>query len=332
MIDMHTHVVPADFPAYPGKQLGHAWPCMHCGEHHRTVMIGGKPFRQVEDNAWDPRRRIDEMAAEGVAVQVLSPMPELLSYWFELPDALAFGRHINGTIAAMVAHDPSHFHGLGMVPLQDPQRAAREVRSLKHEFGLRGVEAGSNINGIALADRRFDPFFQALEEEDMCLFVHALHPTTERLYGPALMEALVAFPNENGLGIAAFIANGVLDRFPRLRVAFSHGGGSFPMILPRLQHGWHSNAALRDTMPHAPEETARRFWYDTLVYSEQALAYLIQVYGHERLMVGSDYPFVIRERDPGHRLLGLELDDAQRRALLTDNARHFLAIADASNR
>ncbi|MHB0806603.1 amidohydrolase family protein [Stutzerimonas nitrititolerans] len=327
MIDMHTHVVPADFPAYPGREKTHGWPCMHCGEgHHRTVMIGGKPFRQVTDNAWDVNRRLDEMAAEGVERQVLSPMPELLSYWFDLDDALAFGRYINGCIAEMVARAPQHFHGLGMVPLQDPERAAREVRSLKHDYGLLGVEVGSNVNGIAMGDRRFDPFFAALQEEDMCLFVHALHPTRERLYGPPLMEALVAFPNENGLGIAAFIANGVLDRFPRLRIAFSHGGGSFPMILPRLQHGWETSPPLREAIPCSPQEVARRFWYDTLVYSEPALAYLMQVYGSSQLMIGTDYPFVIRESHPERRLESLALGAAEREALLVGNCRRFLGL------
>lgn len=324
MIDMHTHVVPADFPAYPGRRKHHAWPCMQCGGQHRTMMIGGKPFREISDHAWDPQRRLDDMAAEGVRAQVLSPMPELLSYWFDLDDALAFGRYMNSHIAEMVAHSPDRFHGLGMVPLQDPERAAREVRAIKHEYGLAGVEVGSNINGIALADRRFDPFFAALQEENLCLFVHALHPQTARLYGPALMEALVAFPNENGLGIAAFIANGVLDRFPTLRIAFSHGGGSFPMILPRLQHGWESSPALRETLPRPPQAVAREFWYDTLVYDHRTLAYLIQIYGLERLLVGTDYPFLIRDPEPGRRLQQLGLDEAGLHALHYGNCQRFL--------
>ena len=253
-------------------------------------------------------------------------MPELLSYWFGLDDALAFGRYINGTIAEMVAAAPQRFYGLGMVPLQDPERAAREVRSLKHEYALVGVEVGSNINGIAMGDRRFDPFFAALQEEDMCLFVHALHPTKERLYGPPLIEALVGFPNENGLGIAAFIANGVLDRFPRLRIAFSHGGGSFPMILQRLQHGWEISKPLREAIPSSPQEVARQFWYDTLVYSEPALTYLMQVYGTSQLMIGTDYPFVIGDSHHGRRLEGLGLSAADREALQTTNCLRFLGL------
>lgn len=327
MIDMHTHIVPADFPAYPGLEKTHSWPWMRCGEGcHRTVMIGNKPFREVSENAWDINRRLEEMAADGVERQVLSPMPELLSYWFSLDDALAFGRYINGTIAEMVAAAPQRFYGLGMVPLQDPERAAREVRSLKYEYGLLGVEVGSNVNGIAMGDRRFDPFFAALQEENMCLFVHALHPTKERLYGPPLIEALVAFPNENGLGIAAFIVNDVLERFPRLRIAFSHGGGSFPMILPRLQHGWEISASLREAIPCSPQEAARQFWYDTLVYSKPALAYLMEIYGKSQLMIGTDYPFIIRDAHPARRLEGLGFSEEDREALQTTNCLRFLGL------
>jgi len=327
LIDIHSHVVPADFPAYPGRQHDHAWPCMQCGaDHHRTIVIRGKPFRTLGANCWDVTRRLEEMDAEGVRQQVLSPMPELLSYWFDLDDALAFGRHVNGTIASMVAAGGGRFHGLGMVPLQDPERAAREGRSLRHEFGMVGVEIGSNINGVSLGDQCFDSFYAALQEEDMCLFVHALHPVKARLSGPALMEALVAFPNETALAITSLIVSGVQARFPRLRIAFSHGGGSFPMILPRLQHGWSTSEQLQEAIPRSPEEQARAFWYDTLVYSEPALAYLIQAFGLSQLVVGTDYPFAIREPFPARRIDGLGLGAPEREALLSGNARRFLGV------
>ena len=327
MIDVHSHIVPADFPAYPGRAANHAWPCMRCGaEHHRTIVIADKPFRTVGPDCWDVARRIDDMDAEGVACQVLSPMPELLSYWFELDDALAMARHVNGSIASMVAAGRGRFHGLGMVPLQDPERAAREVRSLKHDFGMLGVEIGTNVNGLQLGDPCFDPFYAALQEEDLCLFVHALHPVKARLAGPPLMEALVAFPNETALAISALIVGGVRQRFPRLRIAFSHGGGSFPMILPRLQHGWSTSEQLREAIPRPPIEQAREFWYDTLVYSGQALAYLVETFGSSQLMVGTDYPFAIRDAFPGRHIDALASDAQTREALRNGNARRFLGL------
>jgi aminocarboxymuconate-semialdehyde decarboxylase len=125
-IDIHTHIVPAEFPTYAGKhttQFGGAqWPAMASAHdcHHKNVMIDGKNFRTVNDECWDIARRIEAMDRMHIARQVLSPMPELLSYWLPLDDALPLTRHVNDTIGAMVARAPDKFIGLGSVPMQDP--------------------------------------------------------------------------------------------------------------------------------------------------------------------------------------------------------------------
>ncbi len=147
-IDIHTHIVPAEFPDYAGKHGGAHWPSMAAAHdcHHKNVMIDGKNFRTVSDQCWDVGRRAEAMAQMGIARQVLSPMPELLSYWLPLDDAAPLIRHVNDTIAAMVARAPDKFIGLGGVPMQDPDAAARELERLMRD-GFRGVELGSNVNG-----------------------------------------------------------------------------------------------------------------------------------------------------------------------------------------
>ena len=177
-IDIHTHIVPAEFPAYAGKHGGAHWPSMAAAHdcHHKNVMIDGKNFRTVTDECWDIERRAEAMAHMGIARQVLSPMPELLSYWLPLDDALPLLRHVNDTIAAMVARAPGKFIGLGGVPMQDPDVAARELERLMRD-GFRGVELGSNVNGAALGEARFEPFFAAAEQLGAAVFVHALHPS-----------------------------------------------------------------------------------------------------------------------------------------------------------
>ena len=328
-IDVHTHVVPADFPAYAGRAGAARWPHMQACDHpgHRTVMIGERPFRTVSDHSWDVARRREDMLAEGVDRQILSPMPELLSYWFDADDALAMAAHVNATIAGMVAADPAHFAGLGMVSLQDPELAARQMQTLRREYGLIGVEVGSNINGKPIGHPDHAPFFAAAVENDLAVFVHALHPVgADRIIGPPLLQALIAFPNENAFAVASMITGGLLERFPDLRIGFSHGGGSFGLVLPRLQSGWETTRAGEPFLPHPPLDYARRMYYDALVYDDLALRYLIDLYGPERLMVGSDYPFLIREKAPGRRIQNLDLAPALRDAILHDNARRFLAL------
>ena len=276
-IDIHTHIVPAEFPAYAGRHGGVQWPSMAVAHdcHHKNVMIDGKNFRTVTDECWDVERRAEAMARMGIARQVLSPMPELLSYWLPLDDAAPLIRHVNDTIAAMVARDPDKFIGLGGVPMQDPDVAARELERLMRD-GFRGVELGSNVNGAALGDPRFEGFFAAAEELGAAVFVHALHPSgKERIVGPPGLMAFIGFPLETAYTIASLMTGGTLTRHPRLRLAFSHGGGAFASILPRLMHGWKSRPEIAERIGVSPYEHARRLYYDTLVYDARTLRHLI---------------------------------------------------------
>ncbi len=325
-VDIHTHIVPASFPAYAGRHAGVRWPSMAPGHdcRHCNVMIAGKVFRTVSDECWSIERRLEVMEASRVGCQVLSPMPELLSYWLEPEDAQALGRHVNDTIAAMVADGAGRFSGLGMVPLQDPDLAVRELEHLMKSGVFRGVEIGTNVNGISIADPRFAPFFQAAEALDAAIFVHALHPAaTDRLIGPA-PPSLVLFPCETATAIASLIMGGIIGRHPRLRIAFSHGGGVFALVLPRLMHGWKLMPGMKEKVPEAPAAQARRLFYDTLVYDKDTLGFLIERFGKTQLCVGTDHPFLIEERDPVGAVEALGLAPADQELLLSGNARRFL--------
>lgn len=326
-IDIHTHIVPANFPAYAGRHANVRWPQMAPGHdcHHCNVMIAGKVFRTVTDECWSIERRLEAMTASRVARQVLSPMPELLSYWLEPEDARTLGRHVNDAIAGMVADGAGRFAGLGMVPMQDPDLAVRELERLMQSGNFRGVEIGTNVNGVSIGDPRFEPFFQAAEELGAAIFVHALHPAaTERLVGPAGLPALVLFPCETATAIASLIMGGIIGRHPRLRIAFSHGGGVFALVLPRLMFGWKTVPKLAELVPEAPAEQARRLFYDTLVYDKETLAFLIGRFGMSQLCVGTDHPFLIQEPDPVGAIDALGLGAPERELLLSANARRFL--------
>ena len=325
-IDIHTHIVPAEFPAYAGKHGGAHWPSMAAAHdcQHKNVMIDGKNFRTVTDECWDIERRAEAMARMGIARQVLSPMPELLSYWLPLEDAAPLIRHVNDTIAAMVARAPGKFIGLGGVPMQDPDVAARELERLMRD-GFRGVELGSNVNGAALGEARFEPFFAAAEQLGAAVFVHALHPSgKERIVGPPGLMAYIGFPLETAYTIASLMTGGTLTRHPRLRLAFSHGGGAFASILPRLAHGWKLKPEFAARIGVSPHEHARRLYYDTLVYDAHTLRHLIATFGVRQLCIGTDFPFDIYERAPIAAVGELKLSDDDVKLLHHDNAARFL--------
>lgn len=326
LVDVHTHFVPGSFPAYAGRGSGAQWPSMSPAHAcHRHVMIDGKVYRTVSDQCWDPAVRHADMERTGVTRQVLSPMPELLSYWLDPQDGARLCRYLNETLATFVGGEPSRFAGLGAVPLQDVDAAVAELDHAVHALGLAGVEIGTNVNGVVIGDERFEPFFAAAEAWGAAVFVHALRPAgMDRLVGPAVLEQVVAFPGEVGLAAASMLTGGMLARHPGLRIAFSHGGGTLRAILPRLQHAWNSFDVIRQQIPQSPGELARRMYYDDLVYDNAAIGELLRTFGETQVMVGTDYPFAIMDNDPAGRVAALAIDEATRDALRAGNAHRWL--------
>ncbi len=331
LIDIHTHVVPAEFPAYAGRHLAAPWPSMAEAQPcHRHVMVSGKVYRTVSHQCWDCRVRLADMDRQRVTRQVLSPMPELLSPWMAPEDGLAICRHVNDTIAAMAAESPQRFTGLGAVPLQDLDLAIAELDALLHRRGLAGVEIPGNINGVPIGDARFRPFFEAAADWGAAVFVHALRPAgLDRVVGPPMLEQLLAFPGEVGLAAASLITGGTLAALPRLRIAFSHGGGSLAALLPRLRHGWGLLPPLQQAIGEDPLLQARRMFYDDLVYDAATLRHLLHWFGPAQVMCGTDYPFSIMDTDPAGSIEAIGPDADLRRALRAGNARRWLAMEGA---
>ncbi|CAI8722313.1 aminocarboxymuconate-semialdehyde decarboxylase [Brevibacillus sp. IT-7CA2] len=328
-VDFHTHIIPEDLPNLAERFHGERWPVLHrtctCGAN---IMVGGKVFREVTDQVWDPQKRIHDMQQEGVDMQVLSPIPVTFSYWAPAAEAEVMARIQNDFIAETVNQHPNHFIGLGTVPLQDTEAAIREMDRCVHELGLRGIEIGTNVNGNNLDDPGLLPFFNMCQTWDVPLFVHPWETLgRERMPRHNLMYT-VGMPSETALAAASLILGGVIEKFPRLKICFAHGGGSFPYILPRLDQGWKVWPHLRLT-DQPPSVYAKQFYFDSLTYDPLNIQYMIKRFGENKIMMGSDYPFLLRETPPGEVINHtLELTDGQKRALLGENALHFLNIKE----
>jgi len=326
-IDVHTHVVPENFPPYRGSGRDVPWPSMaEAHACHRHVMISGKVYRTVSDGCWSVPRRVEDMNGMRVARQALSPMPELLSYWLPLEDAKVLIRYLNDQIAAMVERAPQRLVGLGAVPLQDLDAALHELDYVVKSLKFSGVEIASHVNGTSIGDPKFEPFFAAAEELGAAIFVHALRPAgQDRIVGP-FSEQAVCFPGDIALACASMITGGVAARHPGLRIAFSHGGGAMAMLLPRLVHAWQMTPKAKEALKESPAAIARRFFYDQLVFDAAAARLLIERFGLSQIMLGSDYPFVMGDRDPVGALERLELDGDAHHAISAGNARRFLGL------
>lgn len=321
-IDTHTHFVPQAIPSEPTRNP--LWPSIELRDKDgAAVMVGGKVFRVIDSRSWEATRRIDDMMAEDVDIQVVSPMPELLSHWFPAQDADALCAHINEEIAELCGAHPRHFIGIGMIPMQDPSLAVKRLGELK-SVGLRGFEIGTHINGTALGDLRLQEIFAAAQQADLAIMIHPLHPLgLDRMGGRPELAAVAAFPLETAFAAVSLMTNRITERFPKLRILLSHGGGALSWILPRLRHARTIGPPLDSLFERDPGEMVKAFYYDTILYDQAALDYLAVKVGSDRLVVGSDYPFTIKQDRPAEFA---EQGLAIPREIFESNARYWLGL------
>ena len=330
-IDIHTHIVPENFPPYAGKGKDVPWPSMAPAHAcHRHVMISGKLYRTVADGSWSVPRRIEEMGAMRVTRQALSPMPELLSYWLPLEDARAMIRFLNDEIARMIAEAPERFIGLGCIPLQDIDSALNELTHVVKTLQFAGVEIASHVNGVSIGDARFEPFFAEAERLGAAIFVHALRPAGQDRIVGAFPEQAVCFPGDVALACASMITGGVASKHAKLRIAFSHGGGTMSILMPRLTHAWNMFPKAKESLAEAPDIVAKRFYYDELVFEPKAIRFLVETFGSSQICVGTDYPFALGDWKPLQTLDNTGLDKSALTAITSKNARRFLGLPEGS--
>lgn len=327
-IDVHAHVIPHDLPRYVGNRLPSDWPSMAPAHAcHRHVIIQGSVYRTVSERAWSASRRIEDMDPMGLAVQAISPMPELLSYWMEPNAAAQLLRYMNEQIANMAALSGGRLVGMGAVPLQDLDLALVELDHVADRLGFKAIEVGSNVNGKAIGSPKFAPFFAACADKGVAVFVHALKPAgADRLVGPDKLLPALAYPTDVGLAAASVLTSNLIGRIPDLKMAFSHGGGTLASLLPRLEQARQVFPALADAMPESPSTQARRLFYDTLVFDAPALRHLVDRFGASQLMIGTDYPFAFHDARPVDSIAAAVGDADVRAQLVTRNAARFLGL------
>ena len=327
-IDIHTHILPPGWDDWAARYGVAGWPsCRLHDACSATIYLGEKEFRRVDDRSFAPARRIADMDAERIGVQMLSPVPVMLCYWGPPRATDAFARMQNDFIAGVVQKHTGRFVGAGTVALQDATLAVRELERLK-SLGFAAVEIGSHVNGRDFDDPQLYDFFAAAESLDLAVFVHPQGPSIgqERM-GQYYLPFMVGYPSDSALAAARLILGGVLQRLPRLRVGFAHGGGSFPAALGRLDHGHRVRPEAKQHIAAPPSHYARSLYFDTLTHDARLLAFLLEKFGSERIMIGSDYPFDMGVEHPLAQLDGLSLPAVDLDNLTHRTARRFLRLS-----
>jgi aminocarboxymuconate-semialdehyde decarboxylase len=328
-IDVHTHILPENWPDLNKKYntkgfvtIDHYKPC--CAK----LIIGENVFREIKDNTWDEKVRIEECDKHGVSIQVLSTVPVMFNYWAKPEQTYDFSRYLNDHIAGVVKKNPERFIGLGMLPMQDSKLAVKELERCINELGLAGIEIGTHIHGKNLDDEEIFDIFRACEELGAAVFVHPWDMLGKGRMDKYWLPWLVGMPAETSLAICSMIFGGVFERLKKLRVCFAHGGGSFPFSIGRIEHGFNVRPDLVATKNNVnPRRYLGRFYLDSLVLDEIALKFLIDLIGEDSIVMGSDYPFPLGEHEPGKLIESMaELNNVVKEKLLWRNAVEFLGV------
>jgi aminocarboxymuconate-semialdehyde decarboxylase len=329
LVDMHAHVIPGALDAV-GKRDDHKGPRVGpCDDEHARLLENDRMQFKAIDAFYSAERRLEEMERSGVDAEIVSPMPPLLDYGLTGEEGLELSRRVNEFIAELTRTDPNRLLGMAMLPMQAPELATAELGAVK-EMGLVAVEIASNIMGRSLHDDCFEEFWAEAERLEVPIFIHAMPADFGGRLPPGLIPvAGFAVGADAALAASAIITGGVAERHPRLRLAFSHGAGGFPMILPRANYFWGktwNEEPSSEGEGISPSELAKRFYYDGLVMDGRALRYLIELIGHRQVLVGSDFPAMAREQPCGRtlRTLGLEPDSLE--DITWHNAFRFLGI------
>jgi aminocarboxymuconate-semialdehyde decarboxylase len=337
--DVHTHTTLspdtyerlARFARYADfiRVRAHAsMPC--CAE---LVDSRGEVRRVVAHNAYDGAARVADCVKHGVTMQVLSPTPMMIPDYVDHPsDAAEICNILNDGNADMVSRFPQRFVALAALPMMHPDLAVKEMERSCVTLGMRGIEINSNIHGVDLDDVRFSPIFEAAAAMGLAVFIHPwagfMAPAEERLRSRMHAKRnwrpwLLGMGLETALAFDALRSGGIHERWPNLRVLYAHGGGVFPALLGRMEHGAYCRPDLfADAALKSPYQTVKEcsVYIDSLTHDPWVLQMLIQALGTHRIAMGSDYPYPLGEMDsvgtgkgiyPGHMIEHLPTSDRE---------------------
>ncbi len=326
-IDMHAHILPENWPDLNRKHNISGMPYLQREDERTIIMRNGQFFREIWPNCFDIGLRIREYAKFDVRVQVISTVPVMFCYDAEAKYCLELARYLNDDVARQQSEHPSNVIGLGTVPMQHADTAIGELRRLREELDLPGIQIGSNVNDLNLDDPALFPIFEAASDLGVAIMIHPWEMMGRDKMPKYWLPWLVGMPAELSRAVCSLIFGGVMERLPDLRICFAHGGGAFPYTIGRIEHGFNMRPDLVATdNPVNPRDYLGRFFVDSVTHDPQALRYLIDVVGEDMVMMGTDYPFPLGEQVPGNTIKALDLPVSTQALLFHANALRWLNL------
>ena len=330
-IDVHAHLVPqcllnavdsgGDWHGLrlekgdgPGRLVGHG----------RNIPLAPAPLR------YTPEERIKDMDQQGTDVQVISIHMPIVGYHLDTPDGLQLARDVNDEISYMTKQWPERFAGLATLPVQDVDTSIAELERAVTELGLKGAALDTVVNSANWDEEQFLPLFKAAEQLGALLFYHPQpnnNLISQQVNDKYAFGNSIGVPLEDALVVAALIFGGVLEKCPDLKVCIAHGGGPACFGMGRMDHAWQVRSEARINIQRPPSTYLRRMYYDTVTNSEAVLRFLIDTVGSDRVVLGSDWPFVGWDPSPTGWIQALKsLTQEEKDKVLWQNLESLLGI------
>lgn len=326
-VDCHSHVL---VPAAAAFVRPHQAPDPRAaGYTEETRILGRKQDADRTPNLTDLGLRLRDFDAMGLDAQVISPAPMQCYYGVPPEIGIQAARMVNDGVAAIAASHPDRIPGaLGTVALQaGGDAAAAELEHCIKVLGFKGVEVLAHVGLLELSDPSLEPFWARAEALGAVVFIHPSGFTEARRFGRFYFSNVIGNPLDTTMALHYLIFDGVLERYPALKIVAAHGGGYLPAYAGRIDHAWGARSDAHGDLPHPPTHYLKKIWLDTIVFTPHQLAALVDLFGVEKLLLGTDYPYDMGEYDPlGHIASVAALSEADRAAIAGGNARALFGI------
>jgi aminocarboxymuconate-semialdehyde decarboxylase len=273
--------------------------------------------------------RLKDMDRMGVDIQAVAPAPYHYFYFTEPAYGAELAREVNEGIANVVAQHPDRFVGMGSVPLQNAELAVQELEYCVKKLGLRGVEINTNVNGLNLTDPSLglEKFFAKANELGTVIFMHPLGYTQGDRLRNHYFNNVIGNPLETTVAVSHLIFDGVVARHPKIKFLAAHGGGFLAHYWARMDHAWRARPDTRTVIKKKPSSYLEKFYFDSITFDPRMLKQLIDRYGADHVMLGTDYPYDMGEDDPRGLIAGVSrLSAADRRLIEGGNAMKLFKI------
>lgn len=290
-------------------------------EVNRKQMLDVRPaMEQIEV-------RLADMDRMGVDVQALAVAPYHMYYWAQGDMGVRAFQIVNDDLAALGAEHPERIVPLGALPLQDADASVVELKRISTDLGMKGIQIATHVEGEEISSARLEPFWDLVEELEMVVIIHPKGFTHGERFQDHYFLNLIGHPLEETICAGRLIFDGVMERHPGLKIVFAHGGGYAAAYGGRFDHAYHARDDVRGQLPKPPSEYMKLFYFDTMVFEPDQLGFLVERYGADHVLLGTDYPYDMGETDPLGLIGRVEgLSDEDRDLIVGGNAARLLGV------